>query len=113
MKHKYYKEPDSVILDLLGAEDISLRVIIGQEDGAPNFTMLYLEIAPGGNGPSHTHPWEEIIFVKTGTGEVTSGDETKPIGPGTAVFFAPDEPHQFLNTGTEPLEFLCILPHKI
>ncbi|MEA3470661.1 MAG: cupin domain-containing protein, partial [Thermodesulfobacteriota bacterium] len=106
MKRKYYKEPDSVILDLPGAKDISLRVIIGHEDGAPNFTMLLLEIAPGGHGPSHTHPWEEIIFVKSGTGEVKSGDETRPLGPGTAVFFAPNEPHQFLNTGTELLEFL-------
>ena len=113
MKRRYYKVPEPVILDLPGAKDISLRVIIGQEDGAPNFTMLLLEIAPGGNGPDHTHPWEELIFVKTGIGQVKSGEETRPIGPGTAVFLAPGEPHQFLNIGSEPLEFLCIIPHRV
>jgi quercetin dioxygenase-like cupin family protein len=113
MKRRYYKVPDPVILDLPGAKDVSLRVIMGKEDGAPNFTMLLLEIAPGGYGPDHTHPWEELIYVKTGNGEVKSGDETQPIRPGTAVFLAPDEPHQFLNTGTKPLEFLSIMPHRV
>lgn len=113
MKRRYYKVPEPVILDLPGAKDMSLRVIIGQEDGAPNFTMLYLEIAPAGNSPSHSHPWEEVIFVKRGYAEVISGDETRSIGPGTAVFFAPGEQHQFVNIGAEPLEFLCIIPHRV
>jgi quercetin dioxygenase-like cupin family protein len=113
MKRKHCKEPDSIALDLPGAKDISLRVVIGREDGAPNFTMLFLEIASGGSGPSHAHPWEELMFVKTGTGEVKSDNETQPVGPGTTVFFAPNEPHQFLNTGSEPLEFLSIMPHRV
>jgi hypothetical protein len=44
MKRRYYKVPDPVILALPDAKGVSLRVLIGQEDGAP-----------GGNGPDQTH----------------------------------------------------------
>ena len=70
MKHIHYKDAQAQKLDLPGAEEVSLRVVIGQEDGAPNFTMMVLELAPGGKTPDHSHPWEEEIFVKSGKGEI-------------------------------------------
>ena len=113
MKRRYYKVPDPIQLDLRGAKDVALRVIFGKEDGAPNFTMFFFEIAPGGHGPYHNHPWEEAIFIKSGYADVISDYKTTSIGPGTALFLAPGEPHQFVNIGAEPLEFLSILPHKV
>jgi len=44
---------------------------------------------------------------------VMEGDVERPIGPGTAVFVAPKEPHQFRNTGSSPLKFLCLIPHPL
>lgn len=112
MKHIHYKDAQAQKLDLPGAEEVSLRVVIGQEDGAPNFTMMVLELAPGGKTPDHSHPWEEEIFVKSGKGEIKVKEERKPIRAGDVLFFAPEESHQFLNTGSEPLDFICLIPHK-
>ena len=36
----------------------------------------------------------------------------QPLRPGTVVFVAPDDVHQFRNTGTTPLKFLCFVPNS-
>ena len=35
------------------------------------------------------------------------------MSPGVAVYVAPDEIHQFRNTGSGPLKFLCLIPHPL
>ena len=35
------------------------------------------------------------------------------LAAGIAVFIAPDEIHQFRNTGSGPLRFLCLIPHPL
>jgi len=39
------------------------------------------------------------------------GTET-PVGPGDYVYVAPNEMHNFKNTGAEPFEFVCIVPAR-
>jgi quercetin dioxygenase-like cupin family protein len=113
MKHIHYTDAQAQKLDLPGAKDVSLRVVIGHEDGAPNFTMMVLDVAPGGKTPDHSHPWEEEIFVRSGKGEIKVKDQKRSIRAGDVLYFAPEEGHQFLNTGPEQLEFICLIPHKI
>jgi quercetin dioxygenase-like cupin family protein len=92
---------------ITGATDLSVRPLVTPADGASVFTMSLLELAPGGSTPDHSHQREEGIFVKTGSGVVKhSGGET-PIGPGSVVYFGPNEEHQFVNTGEDVLELLC------
>jgi quercetin dioxygenase-like cupin family protein len=86
------------------------RVLIGPKEGAPTFAVRLFSLAPGGHTPAHTHPYEHGVVVLRGQGEVLGADGPRSIGPGTAVFVRPREFHGFRNTGTEPLEFLCIVP---
>ncbi|MBC2714758.1 MAG: cupin domain-containing protein [Desulfobacteraceae bacterium] len=115
MKIFHYTEHKPFPAKTLGIEDasgLSIRFLITQGDGAPNFAMMHLELEPGGCTPNHQHGWEEEIFVKTGAGKIKSGDQTTAICPGDVIYIAPDEAHQFVNTGEENLELLCVIPNN-
>ena len=47
----------------------------------------------------------------SGDGVVLEGDREHPIAAGDFIYVRPDEIHQFRNTGTAPLTFLCMVPH--
>ncbi len=95
-----------------GAEGCQVRWLVDEEDGAPNFAMRQFEVAPGGFTPKHNHPYEHEVFVLAGEGVVMEGDKEHPLTPGTVVYIAPDEVHQFRNTGDASLRFLCLVPNS-
>jgi len=96
-----------------GAVGAKVRCLIGEQDGAPSFTMRQFEIAPGGCTPKHAHAYEHEVFVLEGTASVLMGNAEHALQPGTAVFVPPNVAHQFRNTGSSPLKFLCLIPHPL
>lgn len=112
MKVKAYQEVESAPVDMEGAVDCTVRWLVGEADGAPNFAMRQFEVAAGGHTPKHHHPYEHEVFVLEGEGIVLEGDEEHPLKAGDVVFVAPDEIHQFRNTSDAPLKFLCLVPNS-
>ena len=104
---------DEVPADVVeqGAEGTIIRWLITKDDGAPNFAMRLFEVVPGGHTPRHQHEWEHEVFVLSGEGAVCAAEGDVPLEPGTVVFVAPNDDHQFKNTGGEPLRMLCMIPH--
>ncbi len=92
------------------AKGVKIRVLISEADGAPNFIMRQFTIEPGGHTPYHTHPWEHEVYVLSGTGRIRQGDSATEFIGGSVILVLPDEEHNFENTGSEPLEFLCSVP---
>ncbi|MDY7009809.1 MAG: cupin domain-containing protein [Planctomycetota bacterium] len=92
------------------AEGVTMRMLIGPEDGAPTFNMRLFEVAPGGYTPLHTHSWEHEAYILAGEGTVLADGQERPISAGDCVFVDNDEEHQFRNTGGENLKFLCLVP---
>ena len=90
---------------------MKIQVLLDERCGAPNFAMRRFVIAPGGHTPRHSHPYEHEVFVLEGEGVVVEGSEPHAIRAGDVVYVVPDEIHQFKNTGTAPLKFLCVVPH--
>ncbi len=86
------------------------RDIITAGDGAPLFTMRVFEVEPGSSTPSHSHEWEHEVFILSGKGVVASEQGAIPINKEGIIFVAPGEPHCFVNTGNEPLRFICVIP---
>ena len=93
-----------------GAEKATIRELITVREGAPNFAMRLFEIAPGGFTPLHSHSWEHEVFILEGAGAVVSEQGPKRYHAGDAVFIPGDERHQFTNTGSGPLRFICVIP---
>jgi len=96
-----------------GAAGAMSRCLIGPQDGAPSFSMRQFEIAPGGHTPKHSHGHEHEVFVLEGTAVGLLGGTEPALRPGTAVFVPPHLVHQFRNTGTGPMKFLCLIPHPL
>ncbi len=89
------------------------KLLIGPQDGAPTFAVRLFTLTPGGHTPHHQHPFEHGVFVLEGKGELAVQDELYPLSPHTVAHVAPNEVHQFRNTGQEPLRFLCVVPRHV
>jgi quercetin dioxygenase-like cupin family protein len=107
-----WNEIEGKAVDEAGATGVSIRVLMSDNVGAPNFAMRHYQLTQGGKTPYHTHPWEHEVFVLSGTGAVRHKGGEKSLEPGSFVFVAPDEEHSFLNSGSAPFVFLCVIPRS-
>lgn len=113
MKVVHYEQPASAPVQMEGAVGCQMRVLVGEADGAPSFTMRQFEVAAGGHTPKHCHNYEHEVFVLEGSGVVLEGDREHVVRTGSVVFVPPNAVHQFRNTGSGPLKFLCLIPHPL
>ena len=112
MKVQSHRDVELQQVNMQGAAGCQVRWLVGEADGAPNFAMRQFEIAPDGHTPRHSHPYEHELYVLEGTGVVHEGDVEHPLAAGDVIFVAPDDVHQFRNTGKVPLKLLCMVPNS-
>ncbi|MCD6599312.1 MAG: cupin domain-containing protein [Dehalococcoidia bacterium] len=96
-----------------GKEEIPgvvMRVIVGPDEGAPNFVMRIFEIQPQSSTPYHSHNWEHEVFILSGKGIIRGTETERTFHEGDAIFVAPDEHHCFTNTGNSLLRLICVIP---
>lgn len=93
-----------------GAKGVTIRWLISEKDGAPNFAMRLFEIEPSGYTPYHKHQWEHEVLILKGEGNLIAEKKSVPLNKGDAVFVPGEENHQFKNTSGEKLVFLCLVP---
>ena len=94
------------------APGVTMRVVIGPEQGAPFFNMRVFEVQPGHASPQHSHWWEHEVLVLSGQGVFKSDQSEVPIGHGSTVFVPGGEMHQFRNAGDDVLRFVCLVPQE-
>jgi len=82
---------------------------LGQVD---DITLIVEEIAPGDRIPLHTHPINEVIVILEGNPEVTLGDDTREVGPGTVVFIPAGTPHGTQNASARPIRLHAMFPSE-
>ena len=97
-------------VEMEGAEGVTMRMMVGRDDGAPSFAMRHFTVDPGGHTPRHQHNYEHEVYVVEGAGRVEQAGEHREIRAGDVVFIAPNAMHQFVNTSGSPLKFLCLVP---
>jgi quercetin dioxygenase-like cupin family protein len=97
-------------VNMEGASGVRMRMLIGADDGAKNFHMRLFEVQPGGHSPHHTHNYEHEVIILQGEATVKSEQGDRPAKEGDVVFVPPNEKHQFQNTGTGLLRFVCLIP---
>ncbi len=111
MKIIEYREAPARELTSATMHGVTGRVVVGKADGADNFCMRIIEVAPGGVIPPHRHPWEHEQFVHAGRGRVRHGEQWTGIGPGSVLFVPADAEHHIENIGDEPLVIVCLVPN--
>jgi quercetin dioxygenase-like cupin family protein len=112
MRVQNYQDVDMKEVEMEGANGCRVRQLVGQVDQAPNFAMRQFEVAPGGHTPKHFHDYEHEVFVLEGEGVVVDGNQEQPLSSGDVVYVAPNDVHQFRNTGDSPMRFLCLIPNS-
>ena len=64
------------------------------------------------SGPAPPPPKHLKADYVAGAGTIIDGENELPLNAGDVVFIAPNDVHQFRNTGSDPLRFLCLIPNK-
>ncbi len=100
--------PQPLVMD--GTKDVSMRIMVGRADGAPNFALRQFHVAPGGHTPRHSHNYEHEVVVVGGVGTVEYDGEHHPIRDGDILLIAPNVTHQFRADQGADLRFLCLVP---
>jgi len=93
-------------------DGVTMRMVIGPDEGAPHFNMRIFDVQPGAMTPHHAHWWEHEVFVMAGSGIVRDESGDKPISAGMALLVPGSEKHQFVNTGDTVLRFMCLVPQE-
>ncbi len=112
MKHTSIDDTKAQRVDMPGAEGVTMRLMVGREDGAPNFAMRIFDVEPGGCTPLHQHNYEHEVLVLEGEGEVVlpDGQTTRPVAKGDALYVPANDLHQFRASAGKRLQFLCMVP---
>ena len=98
-------------VNMEGAKDVRVRVILGPDDGVPTFAMRVFELAPSGHTPFHTHSFEHEVIVMNGDIAVVTEAGDKPLDKGDVLLIMPGDKHQFKNlSNTQDARFMCLVP---
>ncbi len=111
----YIKNYRELPVEETEVEGLTVRWGINKDQGAVNFSMRLLELAPLKSTPMHQHASEHEIFVLVGKGEVETPDQIYPIRDGSVIYIAPNEVHKFNNTGASILRMVdaVMFPSKV
>lgn len=88
---------------------VTVRWLLGEPEGAPNFEMRYFSLSGDIATEWHNHDWEHQVFVIKGKGKLRTPDQEVELVPGNAVCVAPGEQHHFVCAG-DTFEFICVVP---
>ncbi len=110
MKVQNYSEIEETEVTMEGAKDVSMRLLISENDEAKNFAMRMFTVEPGGHTPFHFHDFEHEVFILEGQGVLKAEKKEQPFKAGDVIFVKPDEKHQFRNAGSGQMRFLCLIP---
>ena len=98
--------------ETVAAEDgLRKGVLIGPDDGAPNFAIRRFVLEPGTEVPKHTNAVEHEQYVLEGEYVVGIDDEEYTIGPGDSLYIPAGTVHWYRNEGDEAGAFICAVPN--
>lgn len=101
-----------VPVEMEGAHNVCKQLPIGTSDGSSTFSFRVFTLGPGGYTPFHTHEWEHINYVISGTGSLVDKDKNETaLIEGSFAYVEPGEQHQYKNTSdTEDFIMICAVP---
>ncbi len=88
-----------------------MQVLLGPDDGAPNFAMRRFVMGEGGGMPRHTNAVEHEQYVLRGRARITIGEQEHEVAAGDVVYIPAGAPHSY-EVLEAPFEFLCMVPNR-
>lgn len=87
------------------------QVLLGPEDGMPNFAMRRFRMEAEGGMPLHTNTVEHEQYVLCGRAEIRIGQDHHEVTAGSVVYIPAGAPHSY-RVLEAPFEFLCMVPNQ-
>jgi quercetin dioxygenase-like cupin family protein len=94
-----------------GVIGVTKRIVVGPADGYDGYIRVFT-LEAGGKSPYHSHPWYHANYVLEGEGKIVIEGKEQPIGVGSVAYIDPGMNHNFVNTGSGPLKFICLVPKE-
>jgi quercetin dioxygenase-like cupin family protein len=93
------------------AEGLEKGVLVGPDDGAPNFAIRRFTLDAGSTVPRHTNAVEHEQYVLEGEYVVGIGDTEYDLEAGDSLLIPAGTVHWYHNGGDRPAAFLCAVPN--
>tara|TARA_B100000965_G_C19555334_1_gene741930 strand:+ start:1109 stop:1456 length:348 start_codon:yes stop_codon:yes gene_type:complete len=103
---------EGVKIELPEVKDAMMKVLISPKEGWQGNVMRVFELGKGGYTPRHTHPWPHINYIVSGKGKLHLDGDDHELKAGSFAYVPAGKLHQFMNTGDEKFEFICIVPEE-
>lgn len=87
-----------VTFEELGGDATSCR-FDGDENGGAPVSVLVVDEGEGEGPAPHKHAYHEVFVILEGEADLTVGDETRRVGPGSIVVADPETYHAFTVVG--------------
>ena len=88
-----------------------LQVLVGPDEGAPNFVLRRFIMQAGGGIPRHTNEVEHEQYVLRGRARITIAGAAHEVGEGDTLYIPAGTPHAY-EVIDGPFEFLCVVPNR-
>ena len=109
-KDYHWEGVEPLIINTEEVQGILKHVLVGPQEGAPTFIMRYFKVPPGEQTFFHTHDHEHGMLILHGQAQIQIKDELSELSPLDAIFVSGGDLHRVINTGKEPLGFICVIP---
>ena len=87
-----------------------MQVLLGPDEGAPNFVLRRFRMEQGGGIPAHTNDVEHEQYVLRGRARITIAGEVHEVGPDDTLYIPAGTPHSY-EVIEGPFEFICVVPN--
>jgi len=89
----------------------SMKVLLGEESGVPNFITRLFSLEAGGRIPCHRHDTiEHEQLVISGTMIIGLSGREIEVTAGDGIFIPAGVDHWYENRKTDPVQFVCVVP---
>lgn len=87
-----------------------VQVLVGPDEGAPNFALRRFSMDEGGGIPLHTNAVEHEQYVLRGRARITVGGRVHEVSADDTLFIPAGVPHAY-EVLEGPFQFLCVVPN--
>lgn len=90
----------TILRELIRPDPVGIKI---------RYSLAHGRLDTGSRSKRHRLASTEVYYFIAGHGLFTIGEESSPVEPGVVVYVPPGAVQTLENTGTETMEFLCLV----
>ena len=85
-----------------------MEIVAGEPEYTSAFSCELVRLGPGDQSLPHVEPYNHLLFFVEGDGEITIGDVTWSLSPGSYAKVKAGEQHSLRNLGDTEMQLLTV-----